>query len=59
MAIFVTDDLLSFALTPRVSSWYFGIGVVALIVVAALTGFAFYTSLGGRSAFGGLRLEEG
>ncbi|MGO9123429.1 MAG: protein kinase domain-containing protein [Terriglobales bacterium] len=56
---FLVSNLLSLPLTPDPSAWYFGVGVVALLAVSALTGFAFYTSLGGKSAFGGLKLEEG
>ena len=59
VVMFLVGDLLNLPLTPDPSAWYFGVGVVALLAVAALTGFAFYTSLGGRSAFGGLKLEEG
>jgi serine/threonine-protein kinase len=55
----LVSDLLRLPLTPDPSAWYFSVGVVALLAVSALTGFAFYTSLGGKSAFGGLKLEEG
>jgi serine/threonine-protein kinase len=55
----LVSDLLRLPLTPSPSAWYFGVGVVVLLAVLALTGFSFYTSLGGKSAFGGLKLEEG
>jgi hypothetical protein len=59
VVMFLVGDMLNLPLTPDPSAWYFGVGVVALLAVSALTGIAFYTSLGGKSAFGGLKLEEG
>jgi len=49
-------DLLDLPLTPDVSAWYFNVGAVVLLFVAALTAFAFHTSLGGKPAFGKLQI---
>ena len=59
VTMFLVSDLMLLLLTPDPSAWYFSVGVVGLIPIVALAAFAFYTSLGGRSPFGGLKLEEG
>ena len=51
-------DLCNLPLTPDVSAWYFNVGAVVLLVVAALTAFAFHTSLAGKPAFGKLQIED-
>ena len=57
-AFFCTDCLNNFPITTDFSAWYAGIGFLALLVFAAVALFSFYTSLGGRPAFGGLKLED-
>jgi hypothetical protein len=56
---FLVSDLTALLLTPNPSAWYFSLGVIALLPLAALTAFSFHTSLGGRPMFGGLQLEDG
>jgi len=56
--MFFVSRLLVLPLTPDVSAWYFNVGAVALLVVAALTAFAFHTSLGGKPAFGKLQIDD-
>jgi len=41
-------QLMGLPITFHTSSWYFGIGAVALFIVAALTFYGFHTALGGR-----------
>jgi hypothetical protein len=40
------------------SSWYAGISLAGILLMAAITFYGFYTSLGGRPVFGGAVLEE-
>ena len=40
------------------SAWYAGISLVGILLIATITFYAFYTSLGGRPVFGGAVLEE-
>ena len=47
-----------FPLTTQVSSWYGGISLAGILLMAAIAFYGFYTSLGGRPAFGGAVLEE-
>ena len=47
-----------FPLTTQISSWYAGISLAAILFMAAIAAYAFYTSLGGRPIFGGAVLEE-
>ena len=55
----VFNDLLgSFPFTTQVSSWYAGISLAGIVLLAAIALYAFYTSLGGRPAFGSAVLEE-
>jgi len=48
----------TFPLTFQGSAWYAGISLAGILLIAAVTFYAFYTSLGGRPAFGGAVLEE-
>jgi len=50
--------LRSFPLTTQGSVWYSGISLAGILLIAAITFYGFYTSLGGRPAFGGAVLEE-
>jgi serine/threonine-protein kinase len=52
------DFLGSFPLTTQMSSWYAGISLTGILLMAAMAFYGFYTSLGGRPAFGGAVLEE-
>jgi eukaryotic-like serine/threonine-protein kinase len=53
------DNLLeSYPLTTQGSAWYAGISLTAILLMAAIALYGFYTSLGGRPAFGGVVLEE-
>ncbi len=47
-----------FPLTTQGSAWYAGISLTGILLIAALSFYAFYTSLGGRPVFGGAVLEE-
>ena len=47
-----------YPLTTRGSAWYSGISLAAILLMAALVFYGFYTSLGGRPVFGGAVLEE-
>jgi hypothetical protein len=38
-------------LTPDLSAWYAGAGLVGVAAVAVLAGYGFFTSLGGRPLF--------
>ncbi len=50
--------LQSFPLTFHMSVWYAGISLTGILLIAALTLYAFHTSLGGRPLFGSAVLEE-
>jgi hypothetical protein len=50
--------LVAFPLTTDGRSWYAGISLTGILLMAALTFYGFYTSLGGRPMFGGAVLEE-
>ena len=55
----VFNGLLSnFPLTTQMSSWYAGISLAVILLLAAIAFYGFHTSLGGRPAFGGPVLEE-
>ena len=43
----------NFPLTTQGSSWYAGISLTGILLMAAITFYAFHTSLGGRPVFGG------
>jgi serine/threonine-protein kinase len=58
VSFFFSGLLTSFPLTTQMSSWYAGISLTGILLMAALTFSAFYTSLGGQKAFGGRFLEE-
>ena len=58
VAIFVNGTLTRFPVTTQMSSWYAGISLAAILLLAAIAIYAFYTSLGGRPAFGRPVLEE-
>jgi hypothetical protein len=48
----------NFPLTTDASAWYAGIGFAGILVMAAMAFYGFYTSLGGRPAFGGAALDD-
>jgi serine/threonine-protein kinase len=48
----------TFPLTTHGSSWYAGISLSGILLMAAIAFYGFYTSLGGRPVFGGVVLEE-
>jgi hypothetical protein len=54
----VYSILSNFPLTFQVSAWYSGISVTAILLIAVMAFYGFYTSLGGRPVFGGAVLEE-
>jgi predicted Ser/Thr protein kinase len=59
VANFVIWYLLThFPLTTQGSAWYAGISLAGILVMAAITLYDFYTSLGGRPVFGSAVLEE-
>jgi hypothetical protein len=59
MVSFVFVGLLSeFPLTAQMSSWYAGLSLAGVVLMAAITLYAFYTSLGGRPVFRAAVLEE-
>jgi serine/threonine-protein kinase len=47
-----------FPLTTQGSAWYAGISLVGMLLMSAMALYGFYTSLGGRPAFGSVVLEE-
>jgi len=49
--------LVDFPVTLRSSEWYAGTGFAGLLLLAGMTAYAFHTSLGGRSVFGGASLD--
>jgi Protein kinase domain len=49
---------LSLPLTTQGSAWYAGISLTAILLMAAIAFYGFYTSLGDRPVFGGAVLEE-
>jgi hypothetical protein len=49
---------LNLPLTTQGSAWYAGITLTAILLMAAMAFYGFYTSLGGRPLFGGAVLEE-
>jgi Protein kinase domain len=50
--------LWAYPLTTQASAWYAGIGLAAILLMAAVAFYGFYASLGGRPAFGGAVLQE-
>jgi hypothetical protein len=48
----------NYPLTTQGSAWYAGISLTAILLMAAMAFYGFYTSLGGRPLFGGAVLEE-
>jgi serine/threonine-protein kinase len=48
----------NFPLTMQGSAWYAGISLAAILLMAAMALYGFYTSLGGRPLFGGAALED-
>jgi hypothetical protein len=54
----VYNTLENYPLTTQWSAWYAGISLAGILLMAALAFYGFYTSLGGRPAFGGAVLEE-
>jgi hypothetical protein len=55
---FCVTLLTDLPITTEASAWYAGIGYAALLVFAAVALYGFFTSLGGRPAFGSLKLED-
>jgi hypothetical protein len=49
---------LNLPLTTLGSAWYAGISLTAILLMAAMAFYGFYTSLGGRPLFGGAALED-
>jgi serine/threonine-protein kinase len=47
-----------FPITTQMSAWYFGIGLTGLVILLALSLYAFHTSLGGQPMFGRVSLED-
>ena len=47
-----------FPITTDLSAWYAGMGVTGVLVLLALTTYAFYTSIGRQPLFGRLSLED-
>jgi serine/threonine-protein kinase len=55
---FFVNVLSGIPLTTQMSSWYAGIGLAGILLLAAMAFYGFYTSLGGRPVFGGAAFEE-
>jgi hypothetical protein len=49
---------LNLPLTTQGSAWYAGITLTAILLMAVMAFYGFYTSLGGRPLFGGAVLED-
>ncbi len=58
VAEFAGDILTVFPMTFDAGSWYFGITLLALVVVGALTTFGFRVALAGRPALGASLVPE-
>ncbi|MGA2601330.1 MAG: serine/threonine-protein kinase [Bryobacteraceae bacterium] len=56
--VFQVCLLENFPFTTQMSSWYWGISLAGVLLTAAFSFYAFYTSLGGRRAFANAVLEE-
>jgi hypothetical protein len=56
-AVFV-NGLFDLPITTDFSAWYSGSVLAVLLVVLAIAGYAFHTSLGGQQVFAGKLLEE-
>jgi hypothetical protein len=54
----VYNILQAYPLATHESAWYAGISLTAILMIAAIALYGFYTSLGGRPVFGGAVLEE-
>ena len=50
--------LWSFPLTTQVSTWYWGMSLAGILLIASMALCAFYISLGGQPIFGGPLLED-
>jgi hypothetical protein len=57
-SLVVSSILSNFPLTTQGSVWYAGISLAGILLIAAMTFYGFYTSLGSRPVFGGAVLEE-
>jgi len=57
-SLFFNNLLSNFPLTTQISSWYAGLSLAGILLIAAMAFYGFYTSLGGRPVFGGVVLEE-
>jgi hypothetical protein len=55
---FFNNLLSNFPLTTQISSWYAGLSLAGILLMAAMAFYGFYTALGGRPVFGGAVLEE-
>lgn len=55
---FFYNLLCLFPITTQMSASYFGIGLTGLVILLALSLYAFHTSLGGRPLFGRASLED-
>jgi hypothetical protein len=59
VAAFVFGEFLEFfPLTTQGSSWYAGISLAGILLMATMASYGFYTSLGGQPVFGRAVLEE-
>ena len=58
VAIVFASLLARLPLTTQMSSWYAGLSLAGILLMAAIAFYGFYTSLGGRPIFGGAALEE-
>jgi hypothetical protein len=59
VANYVIHSLLAdFPLTTQMSSWYSGISLAVILLMAAIAFYGFHTSLGGRPAFSGVAFED-
>ncbi len=54
----VFNFLQNYPLTTQGSAWYAGISLTGILLIAAIAFYGFYTSLGGRPAFGDAVLKE-
>jgi hypothetical protein len=57
-SVFVLQLLSSIPLTTKLTAWYGGNEIIALLAVLALATFAFHTSLGEQKLFEGKLLDE-
>jgi len=58
VSFYVSDILDKFPITFDTTAWYFGTGLLGLLITVALAVYGFYFSLAGKPVFGALSIDE-